>query len=64
MNEPMNMKYEDAIHELDAIVARIERNELDIDQLITQLKRAKELIAFCKDILYKTDEEVNKLLEE
>jgi exodeoxyribonuclease VII small subunit len=58
------MKYEEAIQELDAIVTRIENNQLDIDQLTAQLKRAKELIAFCKEILYKTDEEVKKLLED
>lgn len=58
------MKYEEAIQELDAIVTRIENNQLDIDQLTAQLKRAKELIAFCKETLYKTDEEVKKLLED
>lgn len=58
------MKYEEAIRELDTIVARIENGELDIDQLTAQLKRAKELIAFCKDTLYKTDEDVKKLLED
>ena len=57
------MKYEEAIHELDNIVTRIENNELDIDQLTDQLRRAKELIAFCKDVLYRTDEEVKQLLD-
>ena len=58
------MKYEEAIRELDGIVSKVENNQLDIDQLTTQLKRAKELIAFCRDVLYKTDEEVKALLEE
>ncbi len=58
------MKYEEAIRELDEIVSKVENNQLDIDQLTTQLKRAKELIAFCRDVLYKTDEEVKALLEE
>lgn len=58
------MKYEEAIRELDVIVSKVENNQLDIDQLTTQLKRAKELIAFCRDVLYKTDEEVKALLEE
>lgn len=58
------MKYEEAISELDEIVSKVENNQLDIDQLTTQLKRAKELIAFCRDVLYKTDEEVKALLEE
>lgn len=58
------MKYEEAIRELDGIVSKVENNQLDIDQLTTQLKRAKELVAFCRDVLYKTDEEVKALLEE
>lgn len=58
------MKYEEAIHELDTIVTRIENGELDIDQLTIQLKRAKELITFCKETLYKTEEEVKQILED
>ena len=56
------MSYEEAIRQLDAIVRQIETGELGIDQLTTQLKRAQELITFCRDTLYKTDEEVQKLL--
>lgn len=58
------MKYEDAVKQLDEIVSKVENNELEIDELTTQLKRAQELIKFCRDTLYKTDEEVKKLLEE
>ena len=58
------MKYEDAIRELDEIVTKVENGSLDIDQLTATLKRAKELVALCRDVLYKTDEEVQALLEE
>ena len=58
------MKYEDAVKQLDEIVSKVENNELEIDELTTQLKKAQELIKFCRDTLYKTDEEVKKLLEE
>lgn len=58
------MKYEDAVKQLDEIVSKVENNELEIDELTAQLKRAQELIKFCRDTLYKTDEEVKKLLEE
>lgn len=58
------MKYEDAIRELDEIVTKVENGSLDIDQLTATLKRAKELVALCRDVLYKTDEEVKALLEE
>lgn len=58
------IKYEKAVSELEQIVDRMENDELDIDQLSEQLKRAKELVKLCKDKLTKTDEEIKKLLEE
>ena len=58
------MKYEKAISELEEIVDKMERDELDIDQLSEQLKRAKVLVKLCKDKLTKTDEEIKKLLSE
>ena len=58
------MKYEQAVRELEEIVDRMENDELDIDQLSEQLKRAKVLVKLCKDKLTKTDEEIKKLLNE
>ena len=57
-------KYEEAMAELQDIVRRIENDELDIDQMTAQLKRAQELIKLCKDKLTKTDEEIKKILSE
>lgn len=56
------MKYEDAVSELEQIVRHMENDELDIDQLGEKLKRAQELIKFCKDKLTKTDDEIKKIL--
>ncbi|MBR6945556.1 MAG: exodeoxyribonuclease VII small subunit [Prevotella sp.] len=58
------VKYEEAMRQLEEIVAKIENNELDIDELTTQLKKAKELISLCKEKLVKTDEELKRILEE
>lgn len=58
------MKYEEALAQLEAIVSKMERDELDIDQLSDQLKRAKALVKLCKDKLTKADGEIKKLLEE
>lgn len=58
------VKYEAAFAELQSIVQRMENDELDIDQLTTQLKRAQELIKLCRDKLTKTDEEIKKILTE
>ena len=56
------MKYEQAFAELQAIVRKMENDELDIDQMSEQLKRAQQLIKLCKDKLTKTDEEIKKIL--
>ena len=57
------MKYEEAMRELEIIVRKMENDELDIDTLTEQLKRAQQLIKLCKDKLTKTDEEIKKILE-
>ena len=62
--ENNEMKYEKAVSELEEIVDKMERDELDIDQLSEQLKRAKVLVKLCKDKLTKMDEEIKKLLSE
>ena len=64
--KPINvicMKYEDALKRLEEIVSGIEENKLDIDLIGERLKEARELIKFCRDKLYKTDEEIKKILE-
>ena len=57
-----DIKYEAAYAELQAIVHKMENDELDIDQMSEQLKRAQELIKLCKDKLTKTDGEIKKIL--
>ncbi len=57
------MKYEEAMHQLQEIVRKMENDELDIDQMAEQLKRAQELIRLCRDKLTKTDEEIRNLLK-
>ena len=49
---------------LEAIVSQIESNELDIDELANRLKEAQRLIKYCREKLYKADEEIKKMLEE
>lgn len=56
--------YEQAMKRLEEIVDRIDHNESDLDSLTEQLKEAQTLIKFCRDKLYKTDEEIKKMLEE
>ena len=56
-----NLKYEEAMAQLEAIVRKMEANEYDIDELAMQLKTAQQLIKLCRDKLTKTEEEIRKL---
>ena len=62
MNE--ELKYEEALAQLETIVRKMESNEFDIDKLAAQLKTAQQLIKFCKDKLTKTEEELQKIQAE
>ena len=59
-----DLKYEEAMATLEQIVARMENNELDLDTMSEELKKAKQLIKLCKDKLTKTDQEIRKILNE
>ena len=57
------LTYTQAMTQLQEIVEQLEDNSLDIDQLTEKVKYAQELIKFCRDRLYKTDEEIQKLFK-
>lgn len=56
--------YKAAIAELEAILAKMESDQCDIDSLSRYTERALQLLKFCKDRLFKTDREVEKCLDE
>ncbi len=58
------MKYEEALAQLESIVRKMESNELNIDEIATQLKSAQRLIKFCKDKLTHTEQELQKIQAE
>lgn len=58
------MTYEQAMMRLEDIVRQVEHGETSIDSLTELLKEAKQLIAYCKDKLYATGEEIKKILAE
>ena len=63
----MNKKkgtYKEAITEIEEILAQIENNELDVDELSEKVKRVSLLINVCKDKLKNTEEEIEKILRE
>lgn len=58
------LKFAEAMQELQAIVRKMENDDVDIDALATHVRRAQDLVAACKYKLLKTEEEVKKLTQE
>ena len=58
------LKYTEAFDELQIIVNDMEDSMISVDELDTKIKRASVLLKICKDKLFKTEENVQKILEE
>jgi exodeoxyribonuclease VII small subunit len=61
---PRKISYQEAIDEVEKILAGIENEELDIDELSEKVRRVSFLLKYCKEKLLKTNEEVEKILGE
>ncbi|HNW52180.1 MAG TPA: exodeoxyribonuclease VII small subunit [Prolixibacteraceae bacterium] len=64
MTQKKQQTYREAISEIEEILTSIENDELEVDDLVDKVKKVTELLKFCKDKLYKTQEEVEKALKE
>lgn len=58
------MGYVEAITEIEDILAKIEDNRLDVDELAEQVKRVSALLKICKEKLHNTEIEVENILKE
>ena len=58
-----NGSYKEATMELEKILKELESNELGVDDLESKVKQAAELIELCKEKLFKTDAEIEKILQ-
>lgn len=56
--------YTEAFDELQQLVQEMENGEISVDELAIKVKRATELIAFCKQKLTSTEQDVEAILKE
>ena len=54
--------YCQSIEEIETILAKIESGEIDIDDLAAEIKRAAKLLQDCKEKLFQTEQEVEKIV--
>jgi len=62
MSEGLPASFEDAMAELEQLVARMEAGELPLEASVAAYKRGSELVKFCAGQLDKVDSQV-KILE-
>ena len=56
------VRWADAIAELEAILAKLDDDALDVDVLAAQVARASELIGLCRDRIARTKLEVERIV--
>lgn len=61
--EKKKISYSEAIQEVEAILEKLNNEELDVDKLAAEVKRAAELIGLCKEKLRKAEGEVAKVIK-
>lgn len=59
----MKLTYEEALQELQQIVTQLQEDAISVDELSDKVKRAAELIAYCREKLRKTEESLEGLFE-
>lgn len=57
------LTYKEALTELEAILLKLESEEVDVDELSKHVKEATELVNYCKNRLKSTEEELNENLD-
>jgi exodeoxyribonuclease VII small subunit len=60
---PGQMRYEQAVEELESIIERIEKGEIGLEESLTAYKRGSSLIKRCREILDSAEQQVEQLTE-
>jgi len=58
------MTYVAALEELRAIHARLQADDVDVDNLLVDVQRASELLTFCRERLTAVGERLEQVLED
>jgi exodeoxyribonuclease VII small subunit len=56
------LSFSEAVGEVESIVARLENEDIDVDELSGEVQRAIELVAACRARLERTSEEVREMV--
>lgn len=60
---PPSLSFREAMEELEGILERIEGEEIDIDRLAEELRRAAQLLDVCRGKIRKAEVEVTQIVQ-
>ena len=63
MAESEDLKFGEAVSELEEILHRIDSEEIDIDELAAELKTAAQLLELCRSKIRKAETEVTQIVQ-
>jgi exodeoxyribonuclease VII small subunit len=58
------LSFSEAVAGIEEILQQIETGEPDVDELAGKVKQASELLKLCKEKLFRTEKEIEKILKE
>lgn len=64
MAKKETLTYQTAMSELEAIMQSLETARPDVDEMVKQVQRASELIAFCQQKLTQTEAAIEAIFKE
>ena len=64
MAKKETLTYQAAMSELEAIMQSLETARPDVDEMVKQVQRASELIAFCQQKLTQTEAAIEAIFKE
>lgn len=57
------ISYEASLQEIEEILEKIENGNLDVDELAGKVSRVTELLKICRDKLHRTENQIDKILD-
>lgn len=58
------ISYSEALAEIETILQKIEEGKLDVDELTQKVSRVTDLLKICRDKLYLTEKQIDRILGE
>jgi exodeoxyribonuclease VII small subunit len=58
------INYDAAVGEIEEILEKIEEGDLGVDELAEKVNRVTHLLKICRDRLFATEEQINKILDD